>query len=94
MFGDEPFPLFHLDRIKEVQATDTMLLNLYDTNTSFKREEGLWKYISPRAKNKKYWKIYIPTKLQKELIEWYHDVLKHPGVTKMINTIGKIFNLV
>ena len=91
LFEDEPFPPFHLDRIKEVQATDPMLLNMDNNNKSFKQEEGVWKYISPRARNKDEWKIYIPTKLKAELIEWYHDVLKHPGTTRMINTINKNF---
>ena len=91
LFEDEPFPPFHLDRIKEVQATDPMLLNMDNNNKSFKQEEGVWKYISPRARNKDEWKIYIPTKLKAELIEWYHDVLKYPGTTRMINTINKNF---
>ena len=44
-----------------------------------------------RAKNEDEWKIYIPTKLKAELIDRYHDVLKHPGTTRMINTINKNF---
>ena len=34
-------------------------------------------------------KIVIPTALQKEVIEWYHHYLSHPGINRTNETIGQ-----
>ena len=34
-------------------------------------------------------KIVVPTKLQKRVVEWYHQVLLHPGITRTEETIGQ-----
>ena len=36
-------------------------------------------------------KIYIPKKLQRRTIKWYHDMLCHPGQKRMEETIGQHF---
>jgi hypothetical protein len=33
----------------------------------------------------------VPTSLQRRIIEWYHSNLRHPGVTRTINSISKTF---
>ena len=38
-------------------------------------------------------KIMIPKQLQKSLVEWYHNILCHPGETRMELTIGQYFHL-
>jgi len=38
-------------------------------------------------------KIYVPESLQAELIWRYHENLNHPGVSRMIATIGQHFRL-
>ena len=34
-------------------------------------------------------KIFIPRALRKEILEWYHQYLCHPGMTRMTKTIGR-----
>ena len=36
-------------------------------------------------------KIVVPTSMQKRMVDWYHDVLMHPGETRMELTIGQHF---
>jgi len=36
--------------------------------------------------------ICVPKVLQKRLIRWYHDMLCHPGVKRLIKTIKQDFN--
>jgi hypothetical protein len=36
-------------------------------------------------------KILVPASLQLRLIKWYHENLKHPGVTQTINSIAAVF---
>ena len=37
-------------------------------------------------------KIWVPPNLQPRIIEWYHENLRHPGVTRTINSINQNFN--
>ncbi|MFM7543288.1 MAG: RNase H-like domain-containing protein [Ignavibacteria bacterium] len=34
-------------------------------------------------------KIIVPTSLQKPIVEWYHNLLCHPGETRMENTVSQ-----
>ena len=36
-------------------------------------------------------KIYVPASLRKRILTWYHDVLMHPGMTRMLKTIQMHF---
>ena len=36
-------------------------------------------------------KIVVPVMLKRRLMGWYHDMLMHPGITRMTNTIGMHF---
>ena len=36
-------------------------------------------------------KIVVPTSLRKRMLNWYHDVLMHPGVTRLLLTIKQHF---
>jgi hypothetical protein len=36
-------------------------------------------------------KVWVPENLQERLVEWYHNVLQHAGMNRMINTIGQMF---
>ena len=37
-------------------------------------------------------KICLPTSLQKKTVDWYHDMLYHPGETHTKHTIGQHFD--
>jgi hypothetical protein len=36
-------------------------------------------------------KIIVPANLQRRIIEWYHHNLRHPGITRTINSISQNF---
>jgi hypothetical protein len=36
-------------------------------------------------------KIIVPANLQKRIIEWYHNSLRHLGITRTINSISQTF---
>ena len=36
-------------------------------------------------------KIVVPLALQGRIVAWYHEYLRHPGQTRMENTIGSLF---
>jgi transposase InsO family protein len=36
-------------------------------------------------------KIYIPTKLQRRVVAWYHEYLAHPGQTRLEATIRQVY---
>eukprot|EP00804_Cyclotella_cryptica_P021643 CCRYP_020648-RA/>CCRYP_020648-RA protein AED:0.79 eAED:0.49 QI:0/-1/0/1/-1/1/1/0/148 len=36
-------------------------------------------------------KVWVPPSLQRRIIEWYHTNLRHPGVTRTLNSIGQTF---
>jgi hypothetical protein len=35
-------------------------------------------------------RIYVPVKLRKRTLEWYHHFLNHPGVERLFKTINKV----
>ena len=37
------------------------------------------------------WKIVIPNSLTKDVMSWYHTILGHAGIEKLVNTIGARF---
>jgi len=37
------------------------------------------------------WKIVIPNSLVKDVMSWYHTILGHAGIEKLVNTIGARF---
>ena len=37
------------------------------------------------------WKIVLPGAMVNDVMEWYHTLLSHPGITRMEQTIGKLF---
>ena len=36
-------------------------------------------------------RIYLPTALQARVVSWYHEYLRHPGASRLENTIGQWF---
>ena len=82
------FPLA-MSLIKEEQNKDDKIqeaLRKHSTNVRF----GTMTFgnISVHTIDKK---IIIPTSLQRRIIEWYHSNLRHPGITRAINSISQTF---
>ena len=50
---------------------------------------SMWMYRIKQNKDKH--AIYVPQVLQVPMIEWYHTNLSHPGISRMIATIGQHF---
>jgi hypothetical protein len=72
------FPLA-MSLMKEEQEKDEKVqgaLQKYATNDRFDTIEG---------------KIIVPATLQKQIIDWYHSNLRHPGVMRTINSISQSF---
>jgi len=91
--GDEEFPESYplsYAEIQHEQDKDESLLDLFAKNEDYKRETRL-------HSDKEYQlivkgdKIVLPKSMQRKATEWYHDMLLHPGETRMELTIGQHF---
>ena len=51
----------------------------------------MWAYKSKRGEDNSFL-FFIPRTIREELVEWYHDNLKHPGAERLIATISQHFN--
>lgn len=85
--SDDVFPIDY-KLIAHAQRHDNVLLKSvrnnmtsYDTKT-FRGSDILCRHGL----------ICVPKVLQKRLVEWYHDMLCHPGVTRLIETLKQHFN--
>ena len=36
-------------------------------------------------------KIYVPKNIRKDTMEWYHNYLCHPGITRLTKTLRRLF---
>jgi hypothetical protein len=52
---------------------------------------GNTEVIKYRAKNDKPWKIVVPDSMISEVLEYFHRLLVHPGISRMYNTISQHF---
>ena len=81
-------PPFDLQLIKKEQEKCVKLKGLKVTGYVKEREstEGLslWHYKPCQSKT---YQIFVPKILQIPLVEWYHDALKHPGTSRIKDTI-------
>ena len=83
------YPVKHATILKE-QQSDKNLHRLVKTSDNFKfkvfrggeTERTLICYKD---------KIVVPTSLQKRMVEWYHDTLCHPGMTRTEQTLRQHF---
>eukprot|EP00957_Ditylum_brightwellii_P199597 15215763-Ditylum_brightwellii.AAC.1 len=39
------------------------------------------------------WAVYVPTELKVNMVYWYHEMLKHPGHSRLYATIRQWYNL-
>ncbi|KAL7465162.1 hypothetical protein ACHAXS_005488 [Conticribra weissflogii] len=81
-------PLFPLDlsKISEAQKSDEQLLQVKEkTSQTDKFSEITMESYTLTTFNGKIW---VPQKLQKHLLVWYHKTLQHAGATRLIKTIS------
>ena len=53
-------------------------------------DKSLWAYRAKKSKDEPL--IFIPTAIREDLTEWYHDILKHPGFDRLLDTMRVHFN--
>lgn len=92
-FDKEPLPPFHTDRIHELLDTSKELKTHLGDNNKTKRfktkaygNKQVYYYSSTSTGS--HWRLYVPPSLQNELLNWYHDILLHPDISRMTHTIG------
>lgn len=49
--------------------------------------------VYPKDANSRQWEIVVPNSLNKDLMNWYHTVLDHAGIEKLINAVGDQFHI-
>jgi hypothetical protein len=78
-----------MSTIHASQETDTKLQEMLSRNR-YKNNFGKLTYgdITVHTFDGKIW---VPANLQSRIIDWYHTNLRHPGVTRTINSIGQTF---
>ena len=54
-------------------------------------DHTLWMIKSARGPPNEDYKIYVPVSLREDLMQWYHENLNHPGLSRMKMTIGQHF---
>ena len=87
---EQPFPL-RFSLIEKHQLRDKSLVKAFQADTdkyhlvSFHGGDGPIDLICHKHK------IVVPTTLQKQVVEWYHLYLGHPGINRTEETIGQHF---
>ena len=89
---DDSYPL-RMDRIEKEQRKDRVLLQKLNKDNSYTRQKvrGGTRRTPSHEIIMKNGKIVVPLTLKRRLMGWYHDMLMHPGITRMTNTIGMHF---
>ena len=80
----DEFPL-QFERISEIQQNDPALLPLADQEDFDIQEFHGTELICRRHNNQ--WKIVLPEQLLQPTIEWYHTVLGHCGINRLLSTL-------
>jgi hypothetical protein len=80
-----PFPLA-FEIISEHQAADLQLQTIATTNPAYQT-----RIIARKPIIHLHNKIVVPQSLQKQLLDWYHQLLAHPGETRTFKTIDQHF---
>ncbi|MGH3055234.1 MAG: RNase H-like domain-containing protein, partial [Gaiellaceae bacterium] len=85
---DDPPVVFPLSwrNIEHAQKSDTTILHMLRTNADVSTQT-FGQYTIAHRKSK----IIIPTKLLTPIIEWYHNNLCHPGMTRTLSTLTQHF---
>ena len=76
------FGILHRHQRADKQLLKDLLADKYHLQ-SFRRGAEAIELVCHRGK------IVVPAKLQKRVVEWYHQVLLHPGITRTEETIGQ-----
>ena len=88
--SEDAFPL-RMSTISAKQEKDTQLqraANKSDSPFTRKKVRGGRMSYNIIHMNEK---IYVPTRLRKRVMKWYHEMLLHPGMTRMTKTIQMHF---
>ncbi len=85
----EPFPLDYAN-IQEHQSKDAELQRQLTTSNKFAKKKftiqnKVFELVTREGK------ICIPKGLQQKTVEWYHNILLHPGEKRTELTIGQLF---
>jgi hypothetical protein len=86
---DQIYPL-KFSTLQRAQKQDSRLHRLHSTSPNFGFQVfrgGATDHTLICYKDK----IVVPTSLQKRMVEWYHDTLCHPGMTRTEQTIRQHF---
>ena len=76
------------------QMKDLDLMRLVVRDSDHYRQETMQQYevvVYSKEPNSREWKIVIPNSLIKDIMTWYHTILGHAGIEKLINTVGARF---
>ena len=86
---DSAYPICYHD-IAKAQKTDAKLnqklvSHKYYTLDTFRWGDKNHRLIFQNSK------IFLPAALQKKTVDWYHEILCHPGPTQTEHTLRKLF---
>ena len=86
------FPV-NLSLIARSQRNDEMIKQMKQKHPGNFRERpiGLNNILEYRSPVIRDYRIILPHDLQQKIIEWYHQILNHPGSTKLYATLSKYF---
>ena len=92
----QPIPVTYKE-LKHHQQVDEVLRKILSYPNSMLETKNFhgggksYKLVVKKSKNGEIPKICVPKTLQKRMIDWYHEMLCHPGQKRMEETIGQHF---
>mgnify|MGYP001306591820 FL=1 len=81
------YKLLYKEQVKDKELLKKVKLTSkdYSINTFLKDSQTVRQLITYKGK------IYVPETLQKRLVQWYHEMLMHPGETRTHETVAQHF---
>ena len=81
------YKLLYKEQVKDKELLKKVKLTSkdYSINTFLKDSQTVLQLITYKGK------IYVPQTLQKRLVQWYHEMLMHPGETRTHETVAQHF---
>ena len=70
-----------------------MLLIVRDPDHYFQETIHQHEVVVYSKDTNRQWKIVIPNSLVKAVMSWYHTILGHAGIEKLVNTVGARFHI-
>jgi len=83
-----------ITNIANHQMKDLPLMRLVIRDPDHYRQETMHRFevvVYSKEANSREWKIVIPNSLIKDIMNWYHTILGHAGIEKLVNTVGARF---